>query len=138
MKFNDSEVSIHKAVDDTDPGFALKGYKLHWVSAQVESRRAGRMWVPLKLSALPAKAVAKLKESNPSWFNSPGDVIRRRDLVLSFAPTKEVEGRRRELKEMQYANEAVFRGQVNLGNGVSTEASNRETLESVGASEKFA
>lgn len=137
MKFNESEVSIHRAVDDTDPGFSLKGYKLHWVSAMVESRRAGRMWVPLKLSALPAKAVVKLKESNPSWFNSTGDVIRRRDLVLSYAPHKEVESRRRELKEMQHANEAVFRGRVNLGNGVSTEASNRETLESADASDKF-
>lgn len=138
MKFKDNEVSTHRPVDDTDPGFALKGFKLHWVSAHVETRRAGRMWQPLKLSMLPDNAVKKLKESNSSWFNSTGDVIRRRDLVLSFAPFKEVEERRRELKGQQHANEAVFRGKVNLGNGISTEATNQETYERVDASEKFA
>jgi hypothetical protein len=137
MKFKDNEVSTHPSADDTDPGFALKGYKLRWISPQVESRRAGRMWQPLKVSMLPDGVLKRLKESNSAWLNNAGDLIRRIDLVLSFAPHGEVEKKRRQVKEQQTTNEAVFRGKVSLGNGVSTEKDNTIEDERIEPSEKF-
>lgn len=137
MKFKDTDVSVHRSVDNSDPGFAVKGFKLRWISGGVEARRAGRMWQPLKVSMLPDKALAKMRESNPSWF-SMGDTIRKKDLTLSFAPVHLVEERRRMLKANQNANEAVFRGKVDLGNGISTESDNRVTTERAEPSEQFA
>ena len=138
MKFTDSDVSMHNSVDNSDPGFAIKGFKLRWISGAVESRRAGRFWVPLKLSMIPEKALKKLKDSNPSWFTN-GDTIRKRgDLTLACAPVALVEQRRRELRKQQHDNEAVFRGQVNLGNHVKTERDNAMAIESAGPAEQFA
>lgn len=138
MKFTDADVTTHPSVDNSDPGFALRGMKLRWISGAVESRRAGRFWQPLKASMLPVKALAKLRESNPSWFTT-GDTIKKRgDLTLAFAPIEVVEARRRELRQNQHANEAVFRGQVNLGNHVKTEKDNQSVIERVEASEQFA
>jgi hypothetical protein len=136
MMFKDTDVSTHSSVDNSDPGFAIKGFRLRWVSGVVEVRRAGRIWQPLKFSMLPSKVLQKLKDTQPGWFSS-GDVIRRRDLVLSFAPIALVEERRKLLRKNQDANEAVFRGRVNLGHGVETEASNRMALEKVETSEEF-
>lgn len=137
MKFKDTDVSMHRSVDNSDPGFALKGNKLRWISGQVESRRAGRIWQPLKASMLPEKVITKMKESNPSWF-STGDTIRKKDLTLSFAPMHLVEERQRSLKQQQNANEAVFRGKVDLGNGIATEQENRVSIERAEPSEQFA
>lgn len=137
MKFTDSDVSTHTSVDNSDPGFAIKGFKLRWISGAVESRRAGRFWVPLKLSMIPEKALKRLKDSNPSWFTN-GDTIRKRgDLTLACAPIALVEERRRKLRDDQNANEAVFRGQQNLGNHVKTEKDNSMTIERTGAAEQF-
>ncbi len=136
MKFKDTDVSVHRAVDGTDPGFAIKGIKLRWISGQVEGRRAGRIWVPLKVSMLPEKTVARLRDQNGSWF-STGDTIRRKDLTLAFATIESAEARTRELKQQQHANEAVFRGQVDLGNGVKTEKENQVTRERAEGSEQF-
>ncbi len=136
MKFKDTDVSVHKSVDGTDPGFAIKGVKLRWISGQVEGRRAGRIWIPLKVSMLPEKTVARLREQNGSWF-STGDTIRRKDLTLAYAPLEQVEERQRELRKNQHANEAVFRGQQDLGNGVRTEKDNQVTHERAAPSEQF-
>lgn len=136
MKLKDSDVSMHRSVDNSDPGFAVKGFKLRWVSGQVEARRAGRMWQPLKASMLPERVVTKIKESNPGWF-STGDTIRKKDLTLSFAPNELVEERRKSLREQQNANEAVFRGKTSVGNGAYTEADNRVTIERGEPSEQF-
>ncbi len=108
MKFKKDDVSIHRSVDNSDPGFAIKGFKLRWLSGAVESRRAGRIWAPLKISMLPDETIKVLKDTQPTWF-SAGDTIRRRDLTLALAPLDAVEKRRRELRENQNANEAVFR-----------------------------
>ncbi len=116
MKFKDTDVSVHRAVDGTDPGFAIKGFKLRWLSGEVESRRAGRIWVPLKVSMLPEKTVARMREQTASWF-STGDTIRRKDLTLAFAPVEQVEARRRELFQQQRANESVFRPGIAAGGG---------------------
>lgn len=137
MKFKDNEVSVHPSKDDTDPGFIIKGFKLRWVSGAVESRRAGRIWVPLKVSALPEGASRRLKESNPSWFNA-GDTIRRNDLVLCCAPLDKVEAMRRSMSEQQKTNEGVFRRGASLGNGITTDRDTGIDLERVEASEKFA
>ncbi len=136
MKFKDTDVSIHRAVDNTDPGFAIKGFKLRWISGQVESRRAGRIWVPLKVSMLPEKTVARMREQNGSWF-STGDTIRRKDLTLSFASIEQAEELRREQRKQQHANESVFRGQVDLGNGVKTEKDNQVVSERADPSQQF-
>lgn len=136
MKFKDTDVSLHRSVDNSDPGFAVKGHKLRWISGGVEARRAGRMWQPLKASMLPEKIVGKMRESNPTWFTQ-GDTIRKKDLTLSFAPLALVEERRRTLKENQNANEAVFRGKVDVGMGAFTEADNRVIAERGEPSEQF-
>lgn len=140
MKFKDNEVSVHTSKDDTDPGFMLKGFKLRWVSGAVESRRAGRIWAPLKVSALPDIAGKRLKDSNPSWF-SAGDTIRRGDLVLCFAPLDKVEALRNGMREQQRINEGVFRRGAQVpGNipGARTipDDTGIERME-IGASEKF-
>lgn len=121
MKFEEKDVSLHTPVDTTDPGFAIKGVKLRWISGQVEARRAGRMWVPLKASMLPAKVLSKMKEANGSWF-STGDTIRKKDLTLAFAPIEQVEARRRELRQQQNANESVFRPGADVGNTIRTDS----------------
>ena len=121
-KFSDSQLSFHRPVDGTDPGFMIKGYKLRWLSGGVEVRRAGRIWVPLKLSDLPAKALEKLKDYQGSWF-SGGDTVRRKDLTLAYAPLEQVEQRRRELREGQNLNEGVFRGKVSHGSEVTSKGS---------------
>lgn len=137
MKFNDSDVSVHSSVDNSDPGFAIKGFKLRWLSGGVEARRAGRIWQPLKASMLPDKVLKRIKEINPIWF-SQGETIRKKDLTLAFAPLDMVEKRRRMLRENQNANEAVFRGKVAIGNGAHTDPDNKVTNERPGASEQFA
>lgn len=116
MNFKDSEIKTHRPTDDTDPGFSINGHKLRWVSGAVESRRAGRAWVPLKVSFLPEKLRNSLKESHPSWFKE-GDTIRRGDTVLSFAPVKEIEEKVRADKSQQKANEGAFRGKAKVGTG---------------------
>lgn len=136
MKFKDTDVSTHRSVDNSDPGFALKGHKLRWLSGAVEARRAGRIWTTLKVSMLPEPVLKKIRETQPGWL-STGDTIRKRDLVLAFAPLELVEERRRELRKQQNDNEAVFRGKVSMGNGIETEATNRMEIERVEASEKF-
>jgi hypothetical protein len=113
MSFKDSDIQTHKPTDDTDPGFTLKGHKLRWVSGAVESRRSGRAWVPLKVSALPKEIVKKLQDSNPSWFRE-GDTIRRGDTVLNYAPIKEIEAKVRADKDQQKTNEGVFRGKAKV------------------------
>lgn len=131
MKFTESQVKTHRPADQTDPGFAIKGYKLRWVSGVVEARRGGRMWRVLKLSQMPKGVVDKLKEVNRSF--SDGDTIRRRDLTLAYAPIEEVNERRKQLRDNQNANEAIFKGKATLADGV-TKTEGSEALESVSAS----
>ena len=136
MKFNKSDVTLHRAVDNSDPGFALKGFKLRWISSGVEVRRAGRIWQALKVSMLPENVVAEMKKVNPRWVEGE-DTIRKRDQTLAFAPMAEVEKRRRENKEAQDANEAIFAGKRNIAGGrVQSEgSSSRERISE--ASEEF-
>lgn len=134
MKFKQGDVTIHRSVDPSDPGFALKGFKLRWISAGVESRRAGRIWKPLTLSMLPEPVVKSLQESNSSWTQT--ETIRKRDQVLSFAPIDLVNERREELRQNQRANEAIFAGKRKLAGGriTSEGSSNTERIE---ASQEF-
>lgn len=120
LSFKETDFTTHRALDNTDPGFYIKGHKLRWVSPGVESRRAGRMWVPLKISALPKKIVDSLKEHNASWM-SHGDTIRRRDLILSVAPLQEVNKKVSENKSQQKTNEAVFRGKAKVAGNSAIE-----------------
>lgn len=125
MIFKDTDVTTHFPVDTSDPGFAIKGVKLRWISGAVEARRAGRIWQPLKISMLPKKVLDTLKASNGSWFATGGDTIRKRgDLTLSFAPLEQVEARKRELRKQQNANEAVFKGSVGRNDQVQTDLKN--------------
>lgn len=139
MKFKKEDVSIHRSADNSDPGFALKGFKLRWLSGAVESRRAGRIWTPLKVSMLPDETVKTLKDTQPTWF-STGDTIRRRDLTLSCAPIAAVEKRRREMKDNQNANEAVFRKntQVSGNSAVRTDSETGVAMERIEPSREFA
>lgn len=135
MKLKQSDVSVHRAIDTSDPGFALKGYKLRWISSGVEVRRAGRIWQPLKLSMLPEAVVTKLKEINPRWMES--DTIRKRDQVLAFAPLAEVEERARQLKDAQNANEAIFGGKRKLAGGRVTSEGSSQRERITEASQEF-
>lgn len=136
MKFKDTDVSVHQSRDNTDPGFALKGFKLRWLSGAVEARRAGRIWTPLKVSMLPDRVLNHLKDKQPAWL-STGDTIRRRDLTLAFAPQKLADDRRRELLKQQHANEAVLRGKVSLGHEITTEKDNEHVIGRAATSEEF-
>lgn len=129
MKFNKSDVSIHRSVDQSDPGFMLKGHKLRWVSAHVETRRAGRPWQPLKLSMLPENIVKHLEAHQRAWLGD-GDTIRKKDLTLAFAPLAEVEALQANRREIQNANEAIFRGKARHRGGsvTSTGSSHKETV----------
>lgn len=126
MKLQESDITLHQAVDHTDPGFAVKGHKLRWISGVVEVRRAGRMWRVLKMSHLPPKVADKLKQINPGWED--GDTIRRRDLILAIAPLFEVQKRRQWLRDSQEANEAIFKGKRQSGAAVSEGSVSTETL----------
>jgi hypothetical protein len=118
-KFKDSDFEFHRPVDNTDPGFTIKGFKLRWLSASVEVRRAARIWVPLKLSHLPAKVKQKLQEANPRWLGD--DTVRKKDLTLAYAPIQEVEALRKGMKRNQNLNEAVLRGKITHHTGVKSE-----------------
>jgi hypothetical protein len=113
-----SEVSFHTPVDQVDPGFAVKGFKLRWLNGQVESRRAGRIWSTLKLSQFSKDVQDKIVELNPRWID--GDTIRRRGDLLGMAPLDLVNERRNELRNAQNANEAIFRGNAQLGGAISS------------------
>ena len=115
MSFNKSDFifSDKPPRDNSDPGFTLKGHTLRWLSGGVEARRAPRFWQPLKMSNIPKELQAKFKEKLRSLVD--GDTIRRRDLVLSFAPDELVQERRKDLRDQQRANEAIFRGQQRVG-----------------------
>jgi len=119
--FTKSEVSVHRAVDNTDPGFALKGFKLRWMSNIVAVRRGVRIWRTLKISQLPKDVVTELKSINPAWED--GDTIRRRDLTLAYASLEDVKSVREENKDSQNANEAIFRGKASHSNSVTSTGS---------------
>jgi len=137
MKFNLSDVTTHASVDQSDPGFALKGHKLRWISGHVESRRAGRIWQVLKGSMLPDKIMTQVKGRNPSWFRD-GDAIRKGDLTLAFAPMAEVEAKRATNKDQQSSNEAVFRkGQRLRGQAVTDDSSMRTVTQKAGGAGEF-
>jgi hypothetical protein len=87
---------------------------------------------------LPEKVLARMRDSNGSWF-STGDTIRKKDLTLAFAPLEHVEARKRSIRQQQTANESVFRGGVDMGQGVKTDKETGVTTEVVKgeASEKF-
>lgn len=115
--FTKSDVSFHPApVGNNDPGFAIKGHKLRWLSSDVEARRAGRIWQPLKLSQLSKDLQDKFKDTNPTWID--GDTIRRRKMVLSIAPLHLVEERQKQLKLDQGYNEAILSGKTQHGAAV--------------------
>lgn len=138
MKFKDSDVSIHPSVDNSDPGFAVKGIKLRWLSGAVEARRSGRIWQPLTKSMLPEATRKKLEAVQPAFKNGE-DTIRRRDLTLAFAPNHLVEEKRRELKAQQNANEAVFRpgSTQGLPEGAKTDRSTGITRQAVETSDRY-
>lgn len=107
MSITKSDVTFHRPTDNTDPGFAVRGKTLRWVSGGVEARRAPRFWKPLKISTFTKDLQDKVRERVGSLVD--GDTIRRRDLILSFAPNELVADRKKDLREQQRANEAVFR-----------------------------
>ncbi len=107
MSFKKSDITFHRSVDNSDPGFAVKGHTLRWVSGGVEARRAPRMWKPVKVSGLDKDVVAKLEVNLGNMID--GDRIRRRDLILHFAPEKEVAERRKRVDEDRKLNEEVFK-----------------------------
>jgi hypothetical protein len=119
-RFKESDFEFHRPVDNTDPGFSIKGCKLRWLSASVEVRRAARIWMPLKLSMMPEKVQGRLKEYQPRWFGE-GDTVRKKDMTLAFAPIDQVEELRRDIKKTQKLNESVLRGRVTHATGVRSE-----------------
>jgi hypothetical protein len=135
MKFAETDFTFHRPVDNSDPGFAIKGYKLRWLSAAVEVRRAARIWVPLKLSMLPKKVLDQMQERQPRWFGD--DTIRRKDLTLAFAPLDQVNELKRELKQTQALNENVLRKQTSHGNGVESEGRVGRAADEGDLSKKF-
>lgn len=133
-KFKDTDFTFHRARDNSDTGFAIKGHKLRWLSNAVEFRRSGRAWVPLRVSNLPKKVLDYLKDYQPRWVGE-GDTIRRRDLTLAYAPLEEIEKIARENKQNQKLNEAVLRGKTSHGGGIESES--KMGRETISPSEKF-
>ena len=138
-KFSESDLSFHTPIDVSDPGFMIKGHKLRWVSEGVEVRRAGRIWKPIKMSELPQKAIENVASLRSKWAGGgagEGDTIRRRDLVLTYAPIELVEERRREIKSTQTLNESVLKAsKTNLGMGV--QGSGSVTQEKTSGSDSY-
>ena len=125
-RFKEADFTFDRPVDHTDPGFAIKGCKLRWVSGHVESRRGGRIWHVLKKSDLPKKCLDEITDRNPFW-SSEGDTIRRRDLVLAYARQEDIDYVKRENRENQNANESVLRGKRSMQNEIKS--SGEQTLE---------
>ena len=107
MKF--SKYTEHRPADARDPGFALPGYKLRWLGADLHERRSHRIWYPLNVSMLPDDLLKKLKSKNPFWFQDmAGDTIRRRGDVLGFAPINEVDEIKKEIKEKNIQQHGIL------------------------------
>jgi hypothetical protein len=107
MKF--TKFTEHKPVDNRDPGFALPGYQLRWLSSGVHERRPERVWSPITLAMLPDELLKRLKAKHPFWFrDSQGDTIRRRGDVLAFAPIEEAAEVRKENRQKAQDNMSIF------------------------------
>lgn len=91
VKKEDSEFTLHRPTDQLDPGFALKGRKLYFVSAKKTENTPGRPWEIIRKKDLPVKLVEHIKKYNPRAFTEQEDTFRVGDLVLAMAPLKHLE-----------------------------------------------
>lgn len=110
-----TKFTLHRPADNRDPGFLLPGFKLRWLSNLVSDRRAGRIWEPLRVSDLPEKLKAHLKQRSPIWGKTDGDTIRRGGDVLAFAPIELCQERRKEINELTALNEGLLKGKHSHG-----------------------
>lgn len=111
MAFTKTQVKFHRPVDPSDPGFTIRGMKIRWISGYVQSRKPWRMWKTLKVSEMPkCEEWENWKQENSHVVD--GDKIRRGDQTLSYAPTRVVEEKRRENRELQKTNESRTRSKT--------------------------
>lgn len=93
------QIKRHRPTDTLDPGFTIDGMKLRWISSRREEDHFGRIWLPLRREQLEDETVKAMeREAYGIW--SGGSTIRRGDLVLAYAPIKEVEELRAEKAEL--------------------------------------
>lgn len=104
---------IEKKVVMHDPsncGFTIKGYVLRWLSPGVQSRRGGRIWMPLRMSDLDPEFV---REWQPGYNHlrcaQDGDTIRRNELVLSYASLEAAHKQRQQTKKQQEMEEGKLK-----------------------------
>lgn len=80
-------------------------------------------WSILKVSKIPEKVRARIKDKIPRWCNDDSDTIRKRDLTLAYAPNSEVQERKRDIRREQELNEGIFRGKSSHSSSVKSEGS---------------
>lgn len=108
--------TTHRPADNSDPGFAVPGKRLRWLSGAVEDRRAGRIWESVKVSSLPEALQKYLKEKFAR--NIKDDNVRRGDLVLSWASIDACEDERKKLREtLKITNSALHKKRAAKGDG---------------------
>lgn len=100
--FQESEVTTHRPIDPSDPGFRIKGVKLRWISTIVHQNNPDRPWVVLKKTMLPKGIVTKLEESRPDLFgDEEKETIRRGggSLILAYAKDSAAKTHKDEIRE---------------------------------------
>jgi len=108
--------TTHRPVDNSDPGFAIPGKRLRWLSGGVEDRRVGRIWESVKVSSLPQELQNYLKEKFARAIQN--DTVRRGDLTLSWASVEACEDERKKLKEqLAITNSALNKKRAAKQNG---------------------
>lgn len=106
-------VLIDHVTDGSNCGFAIKGYKLRWISHTVQTAKPGRIWMTLKLSDLDPEFVKVWSERYQHLLSDGGgDTIRRREMVLSYASEEAVKAEKIKMKKLQQLQE----GTINTAN----------------------
>lgn len=102
------EVTRHRPTDTLDPGFAIKGHKLRWIHGFKAEGPEMSIWKVLKKDELQPEQLKSLQQQIPGLF-SGGNTIRKRDLVLAYAPMDSVKEVRAEVdKANQEAMQRIY------------------------------
>ncbi len=79
-----------------DVPFRIKGHKLRWVSAAVESVRTHRTWRKLRREDIPAEMLKKLQLEHSALFRHDGDTIRYGENVLAYMSLEDFDRQKQE------------------------------------------
>lgn len=104
-KFN-IRIANRRTIDGLDHGLESDEVGFRWISARREEDKFGRIWQPLRKEHLSEQAQSEIKKRMYDVWTT-GDLIRRGDLILAFAPKEMIMQLRQENREKALSQEAL-------------------------------